>query len=59
MIREKAEYLRGLADGMQISANSDNTSKLFKAIIDCIGDIADVVDDNAESFACNCHHFGR
>lgn len=46
MLREKAEYLRGLADGMQLGG--DANSKLLKAIIDCIGEIADAVDDNID-----------
>lgn len=48
MLREIAEYLRGLADGMQLAANDDNTSKLLKAVIECIGEIADAVDDNTD-----------
>lgn len=49
MIREKAEYLRGLADGMNLAKENGNTEKLLRAIIDCIGDMADVVDENAEA----------
>lgn len=48
MIKEKVEYLRGLADGLNISANDDSTSKLLRAIIDCLSDIADSVDENTE-----------
>ena len=49
MIKEKAEYLRGLADGMNLSAEQGNTQKLLRAIIDCLGEMAEVVDENAEA----------
>lgn len=48
MIKEKVEYLRGLADGLGVSAADDSTSKLLRAIIDCLGDVADDVDENTE-----------
>ncbi|MBR3298857.1 MAG: hypothetical protein IKI64_06580 [Clostridia bacterium] len=48
MLREKAEYLRGLADGMQLDASGDKNAKLLRAIIDCIAEIADAVDDNTD-----------
>ena len=49
MIREKAGYLRGLADGMNIAAENGNNEKLLRAIIDCITEMAEIVDDNAEA----------
>ena len=49
MIKEKAEYIRGLADGMNISADKGNTEKLLRAIIDCRSDMADMVDENTEA----------
>ena len=49
MIKEKAEYLRGLADGMNLAAANGNTEKLLRAIIDCIGEMADMVDENTEA----------
>ncbi|MBQ7060527.1 MAG: hypothetical protein IJM85_01960 [Clostridia bacterium] len=49
MIKEKAEYIRGLADGMNIAAENGNNEKLFRAIIDCLCAMAEVVDDNAEA----------
>ncbi len=49
MIREKAEYLRGLADGMNISAENGNTERLLRAIIDCLSEIGIAVDENTEA----------
>ena len=49
MIKEKAAYLRGLADGMNIKAEDCANSRLLLAIIDCIDDIADAVDENTEA----------
>lgn len=43
-LKEKVAYLKGLAEGMQIS-DSTNEGKIIKAIIDVIDDIAIVVDD--------------
>ena len=47
-IIQKSAYLRGLADGMKLSANSDDTSKLLLAMIDCIDSIAVQVNDNTD-----------
>ena len=47
-IIQKSAYLRGLADGMKLSANSDDTSKLLLAMIDCIDSIAVHVNDNTD-----------
>ncbi|MBR0157134.1 MAG: hypothetical protein IJM20_06425 [Clostridia bacterium] len=49
MIKEKAAYLRGLAEGMNISADNGNTEKLLLAIIDCLDEMAATVDENAEA----------
>lgn len=46
-LKEKVAYLKGLAEGMQIS-DSTNEGKLLKAIIDVLEDIAISVDDIEE-----------
>lgn len=46
-IREKVAYLKGLAEGMQIS-DSTNEGKLLKAIIDVLDDVAHAVEDLEE-----------
>ena len=46
-LRERVSYLKGLAEGMQIS-DSTNEGKLLKAIIDVLDDIALSVDDIEE-----------
>ncbi|NLV35885.1 MAG: hypothetical protein GXY17_04315 [Clostridiaceae bacterium] len=46
-LKEKVSYLKGLAEGMQIS-DSTNEGKLLKAIIAVLDDIAIEVDDIAE-----------
>lgn len=43
-LKERVAYLKGLAEGMQIS-ESTNEGKLLKAIIDVLDDIALSVDD--------------
>jgi len=43
-LKEKVAYLKGLAEGMQIS-DATNEGKLLKAIIDVLDDFAIVVDD--------------
>jgi hypothetical protein len=43
MIKERVSYLKGLADGMQIS-DSTNEGKLLRAIIEVLDDIATEVD---------------
>lgn len=43
-LKEKVAYLKGLAEGMQIS-DATNEGKLFKAIIDVLEDVAVSVDD--------------
>ena len=46
-LKERVAYLKGLAEGMQIS-DSTNEGKLLRAIIDVIDDIALAVDDVEE-----------
>ena len=41
---EKAAYLKGLADGINFGEQKD-CEKLLRAIIDTIGDLAEVIDD--------------
>lgn len=46
-LKERVAYLKGLAEGMQIS-DATNEGKLLKAIIDVLDDVALVVDDVEE-----------
>jgi predicted Zn finger-like uncharacterized protein len=46
-LKEKVSYLKGLADGMQIS-DATNEGKLLKAIIEVLDDVALSVDDIEE-----------
>ncbi len=46
-IKERVAYLKGLAEGMQIS-DTTNEGKLLKAIIDVLDDVALAVDDIEE-----------
>lgn len=46
-LKERVAYLKGLAEGMQIS-DSTNEGKLMKAIIDVLDDVALAVDDIEE-----------
>jgi DNA-directed RNA polymerase subunit RPC12/RpoP len=46
-LKERVAYLKGLAEGMQIS-DSTNEGKLLKAIIDVLGDVALSVNDVEE-----------
>ena len=46
-LKEKVAYLKGLAEGMQVS-NATNEGKLLKAIIDVLEDVAISVDDVEE-----------
>lgn len=43
-IREKSAYLKGLAEGMKLDAEKNET-KLMNAIIDLLGDITEAVDE--------------
>ncbi len=43
-IREKSAYLKGLAEGMKLDAEKNET-KLLNAIIDLLGDITEAVDE--------------
>lgn len=43
-LKERVSYLKGLAEGMQIS-DASNEGKLLKAIIDVLDDMALAVDD--------------
>lgn len=43
-LKERVAYLKGLAEGMQIS-DATNEGKLLKAIIDVLDDVALAVDD--------------
>ncbi|HOJ09116.1 MAG TPA: hypothetical protein PK733_00795 [Clostridiales bacterium] len=47
-LRERVAYVKGLAEGMQISETS-NEGKLLRAIIDVLDDIALAVDDIEET----------
>lgn len=46
-LKERVSYLKGLAEGMQIS-DATNEGKLLKAIIDVLDDVALAVDDVEE-----------
>lgn len=46
-LRERVSYLKGLAEGMQIS-DATNEGKLLKAIIEVLDDVALAVDDLEE-----------
>lgn len=46
-LKERVSYLKGLAEGMQIS-DSTNEGKLLKAILDVLDDVALAVDDVEE-----------
>lgn len=46
-LRERVSYLKGLAEGMQIS-DATNEGKLLKAIIDVLDDVSLTVDELAE-----------
>lgn len=46
-LRERVAYLKGLAEGMQIS-DATNEGKLLKAIIDVLDDVALAVNDVEE-----------
>lgn len=47
-LKEKVSYLKGLADGMQVS-DSSNEGKLLKAIIDVLDDMALTVEELEET----------
>ena len=44
LLTEKASYIKGLAEGMELDAN-DKTTKLINALIDIIDDMALTVSD--------------
>lgn len=44
LLTEKASYIKGLAEGMELDAN-DKTTKLIRALIDIIDDLALTVSD--------------
>ena len=46
-VKEKTSYLRGLADGLQITDQAQ--AKLNAAIIDALDSIADAIEDNEAS----------
>ncbi len=46
-LKERVSYLKGLAEGMQIS-DSTNEGKLLKAILEVLDDVALAVDDVEE-----------
>jgi hypothetical protein len=50
-VNERVAYLKGLAEGMNIS-DSTNEGKLFKAIIEVIDDLATEVDNMQEQHEC-------
>ena len=49
-IQEKAAYLKGLADGMELDP-TDKTTKLFNGILALLGDMAFIIDDIDETLA--------
>ena len=49
-VTEKAAYLRGLAEGLDLDENKDET-KLFKAMMDVIDDLALTVSDLEDELA--------
>jgi len=46
-LKERVSYLKGLAEGMQIS-DATNEGKLLKAVIEVLDDVALAVDDIEE-----------
>ncbi|MCD8052327.1 MAG: zinc ribbon domain-containing protein [Clostridiales bacterium] len=48
-LAEKAGYLRGLYDGMELNEDKSKEAKLLKAIIDVVVELADHVTENEES----------
>ena len=47
-ITEKAAYIKGLAEGMQLDANT-NEGKLLKVIIELLGDVTREIEDLNEN----------
>jgi hypothetical protein len=43
-LNEKVAYLKGLSEGLEFDADSKE-SKLFRAIIDALGDVAEMIED--------------
>lgn len=50
-LSEKAAYLRGLYDGMELGEEKSKEAKMLRAVIDVIQEIADHVTENEESIA--------
>lgn len=48
-LTEKAAYLRGLADGMGMSADKSDEQRLLLAIVDALDDIAANVEANTDA----------
>jgi predicted Zn finger-like uncharacterized protein len=48
-LSEKAAYLRGLYDGMELDKEKSKEARLLNAMIDVIGELADYVSENEES----------
>lgn len=50
-LSEKAAYLRGLYDGMELGEEKSKEAKMLRAVIDVIQELADHVTENEESIA--------
>lgn len=48
---EKAAYLRGLYDGMELNAETSKEARMFNAIIDVIQEMAGHINENEDSLA--------
>ena len=47
-MKSKVEYIRGFAKAIRLDEADDNTSRLIKAIIDCLDEMAEKIDEQAE-----------
>ena len=47
-MKSKLEYIRGFAKAIRLDEADDNTSRLIKAIIDCLDEMAEKIDEQAE-----------
>ena len=47
-MKSKVEYIRGFAKAIRLDEADDNTSRLIKAIIDCLDEMAEEIDEQAE-----------
>ena len=46
-MKSKVEYIRGFAKAIRLDEADDNTSRLIKAIIDCLDEMAEKIDEQA------------